>query len=89
MFRCMKDNDLRRLPPSRVPLVDHVKRACYQACFIWQETRYDIDLPDPENWGWGMIDNTYKPRWQQQDCPVKVSKLIDTCSCQKRSCKKL
>ena len=50
LFKCMKDSDLRRLPPSRVGLQGHTKRACYQAGFIWKETYHDIDLPNPENW---------------------------------------
>ena len=74
LFKCMKDSDLRRLSPTRVALEEHTKRACYQACFIWKETYHDIDLPNPENWGWFFCYNMYKPRGQQQDCPVTLQK---------------
>ena len=36
-FQKSTDDDLRKLPPSREALWQHVKRSCYQAGYVWQE----------------------------------------------------
>ena len=87
LFKYMKDSDLRKLPPSREALEQHTRRACYQAGYVWKETVRDIVLPNPENWGWVLEENVYKPRWQQQNCPISIEKLTITCSCHKGTCK--
>ena len=51
-FECSPDNDLRKLPMSRPGLIQHVKRSCYQAGYLWRECNENIDLPHPTLWGW-------------------------------------
>ena len=46
-FQKSTDDDLRKLPPSSEALLQHTKRACYQAGYLWQECESDLDLPDP------------------------------------------
>ena len=40
------DNNLRHLPPSRDVLLQHAKRACYQAGYLWRETISTVELPN-------------------------------------------
>ena len=36
MFKSLTDKDLWKLPPSRRALEKHIRRACYQAGYVWQ-----------------------------------------------------
>ena len=51
-FEKSVDDDLRKLPPSREALSQHVRRSCYQAGYLWQECQADLLLPEPKEWGW-------------------------------------
>ena len=86
-FECNPDNDLRKLPMSRPGLLQHVKRSCYQAGYIWRECNENIDLPDLTLWGWCRQEgNILVPKWQ--DIPtIEIPPLIDTCSCKTGLCK--
>ena len=87
LFKYIKDSDLWKLSPSREALEYYTRRACYQAGYVWKETVCDIVLPNPDNWGWVLEETVYKPRWQQQNCPISIEKLTITCSCHKGTCK--
>ena len=87
LFKYMNNSDLWKLPPSREVLEQHTRRAFYQACYVWKETVRDIALPNPENWGWVLEENVYKPRWQQRNCPISIEKLTINCSCHNGTCK--
>ena len=49
MFKSLTDNDLQKLPPSRIALEQDTRRACYQVGYVWQESVGDLTLPSPEN----------------------------------------
>ena len=51
-FKLSSNNDLRIVPPSKNALLQHVKRACYQAGYLWKEALSNIEIPDPNLWGW-------------------------------------
>ena len=41
------------LPPTRAALLQHTKRAAYQAGHIWAKMMIpDPELPSPDGWGW-------------------------------------
>lgn len=82
----MLDNDLRKLPISRLGLVEHAKRSCYQAGYLWQESIENVYLPDPVLWGWTRHENRLVPRWQEGDT-LPISGVILTCSCRTNGCK--
>ena len=46
-FERSGDNDLRKIPMSRPGLVEHTKRSCYQAGYLWRECIGNVTLPDP------------------------------------------
>ena len=84
------DDDLRKLPPSRAALEQHVKRSCYQAGYLWQESESDLILPNPTEWGWRFDEasNGFVPRWSSSKSSVDLEKFITTCSCKTAKCKR-
>ena len=82
------DNDLRKLPPGRDALVQHIKRACLQAGYLWRESIEDFQLPDPTLWGWiRNEDGSYRPLWESQTGTVDFDKFVMTCACAAQKCK--
>ena len=77
MFRTSSDNDFRKLPPCRNALIEHAKRASYQAGFLWQESVEDFDLPSPTIWGWTLDgNNAYIPLWSSETPTVDINTFI-------------
>ena len=58
-FERSADNDLRKLPMPRPALVQHSKRSCYQAGFLWRECIANVTLPDSTLWGWSQDGKTW------------------------------
>ena len=87
-FTMSTDDDLRKLPPGRDALTEHIKRACYQAGYLWRESSDNVSLPDPTLWGWKRNDNgQYEPLWET--APSQRSdfeKFISTCFCGAQKC---
>ena len=55
---------LENIPPTEDALLQHVKRAAYQADFIWGQSLENIQqLPNLSDWGWQQIDDRWTPRW--------------------------
>lgn len=88
-FQMSSDNDLRKLPPGRDALMQHTKRACYQAGYIWRESFEDFPMPNPELWGWIRDENGHLiPHWEVIHSTVQLEDFILTCSSQKcKNCK--
>ena len=87
-FQKSTDDDVRKLPPSREALSQHVKRSCYQAGYLWQESLSDLSLPEPTEWGWTYdAINGYIPLWLSAFSSVDLEKFITTCTCITAKCK--
>ena len=53
LFLKLCENNLRRLPPTRDALPQHIFRAAYAAGRIWGKTlKHDTQVPSPTEWGW-------------------------------------
>ena len=88
-FQKSTDDDLRKLPPSREALLQHTKRACYQAGYLWQESESDLDLPDPKLWGWTFNeDRGLIPCWLTATSTIDLEKFVTTCSCKTGKCER-
>ena len=84
-FITSTDNNIRSLPPSRDALLQHAKRAAYQAGYLWRETTANVKLPDPTIWGWKRgINGTLLPLWEVETCPTEIYLFITTCKCYKQ-----
>ena len=86
LHRC--DDNFKKIAPSYSALCMHVKRACYQAGYLWAECLCDVSLPNPCEWGW-MRDNEghLAPQWLPESVSVDHGKLLVTCSCKTKKCK--
>ncbi len=48
----LADSNIRHLPVSLRGLIEHVKRACFQAGWLWQEVVNNSIVQNPADWGW-------------------------------------
>ena len=74
-----------QLPPSENVLVQHAKRACYQAK-IWRSSlEGDTSIPSPyDNYEWIMNDTVLRDNWFTfMTAPQQCLELL-SCSCKKQ-----
>ena len=71
---------------SREGLIEHTKRSCYQAGYIWQECLDNVVQPEPTQWGWTKKEGKLVPRWKAVKT-FDISSVTSTCSCKINSCK--
>ena len=86
-FEHTAHNNLRFLPPSRNGLLQHCKRAAYEAGWVQRQCMENVELPDPTLWGWREMNDEFIPRWQEIEDPIDAIKIVTaTCSCVKAKC---
>ena len=87
-FTRLADPNLRNIPVSRKGLLEHTRRACLQAGWLWREGKSNVAAQDPTNWGWTKSDGKFVPKWHTLDEDTDVLKVIQVCNCKKALCKK-
>ena len=86
-FEHSAHGNLRLLPPSRSGLVEHAKRAAYEAGWTWFQCLENVDMPSPLEWGWREDNSgTFLPKWQDMEIPIEAEFVVSTCSCVKAKC---
>ena len=80
--------NLRALVPSQSGILQHIKRACIQAGYLWKLCELEVTIPDPIEWGWKSLpDGSFVPRWQDEAVIDGIIKpVISTCACSKGVC---
>jgi len=78
-----KGRDINNIPPSQGALLQHVKRAVYQAGYCWSQTlKLIMELPQPEGWGWTATEEgQWEVIWSNLPEVSKVSKELTRCGC--------
>ena len=73
----------RNLIISKKGLLQHTKRACLQAGWIWKECEANVQAPCPTNWGWirDSNDGSFLPKWQVDMDIFDINAIITTCTC--------
>lgn len=57
-----KGRPLENIPQTQAALLQHNRRAAYQAGYCWgQATVPSPILPNPQNWGWTMVNDEWQP----------------------------
>ena len=52
------------IPPTESALIEHTKRAVYQAGHVWgQSLILEPALPSPKQWSWKEDDHNWQPNW--------------------------
>ena len=75
------------IPPTQGALIQHIKRAIYQASFIWaQSLKASSDLPSPEDWGYKLTDFGWVPHWTDLQDASTACHEHKRCGC-KKGCK--
>ena len=79
-----KSRQMQNLPPTQAALMEHIKRACYQAGYCWAcALQTEPELPSPSDWGWQKLTDKWEPKWSSlQPLSNSCSELI-SCQCKK------
>ena len=84
-----KGRSIDSIPPTSAALSKHVLRSSYIAGYVWgQSIIANQVLPNPEEWGWKIVDGNFIPHWTDlPDATVACRQLIK-CSCNpEKGCK--
>ena len=88
---CQKSRPMDGLPPTQSALIEHTKRAAYQAGHIWAQMLVTVPkLPSPGEWGWQETNNGWEVEWTTLPEASKACRELLRCGCQKgcrRQCK--
>ena len=75
---------MENIPPSQAALLEHSKRAAFQAGHIWGQTLVsEPEVPTPGEWGWEELDKKWSILWPQLPEASKSCLELLFCKCQK------
>ena len=94
---CQGNKTMENIPPTADCLLQHARRAAYQAS-VWATSEHPQQgRPTPESWGWtwNECDKKWAPVWITQPIANKACLELVKCGCQSKkgcgarcSCKK-
>ena len=59
-----KGRAIESLPPTQAALIQHTKRAAYQAGHCWAQMMIaEPELPSPTEWGWNKVEDGWEVCW--------------------------
>ena len=84
-----KGRSIENIPPTKAALVQHIKRAVYQAGYCWaQATTPSPVLPCPSEWGWKRKEPcSWEANWTSLPEATVACRELLRCGC-KKGCKK-
>ena len=91
---CQKGRVFEAIPPTQAALLQHTKRAVYQAGHCWGQTLLvRPHLPSPSEWGWVLETDGWQPFWTNLPEVTASCQQLVKCGCSKGcrgncSCKK-
>ena len=72
-----KGRSIEGIPPSKAALIQHTKRATYQAGYRWGHVMIEApELPSPSDWGW-----TRKEPNGWEVCWITLPEATKACMC--------
>lgn len=75
------------IPPTRAALIQHTKRAAYQAGWVWaQACLSQPKVESPADWGWEKIGDEWKVFWTTKTPIAKNCEQLTKCGCQSVCC---
>ena len=80
-----KGRPMDGLPPSQAALVEHIKRAAYQAGHVWAQMFVAVPtLPSPGEWGWlQTTEGSWKVKWTTLAEASHACRELLRCACKK------
>ena len=86
-----KQRSYDAIPPTSAALMEHAKRAAYQAGIIWgQATVTNPEVVSPADWGWNQKGDIWQICWTMLPPIAASCQELTQCSCKKgcnRRCK--
>lgn len=78
-----RKNNVRQIPPTSASLEQHIRRATYQAGYVWGQALLPSPaLPSPTSWGWTKTDEgLYEPYWTTLAEASKACYELVACKC--------
>ena len=75
------------IPPTESALIEHTKRAVYQAGHVWgQSLILEPVLPSLKEWGWKEDDHNWQPHWTSLPTVAACRQELAKCGCKKQNC---
>ena len=75
---------LENIPPTQAALVQHTRRAAYQAGHVWATClQREPQLPSPSDWGWTNESSRWEPVWSDLSQAQKTFYELIKCNCKK------
>lgn len=79
-----KETGLDAIPPAQAALLQHTKRAAYQAGHCRGQARKPHpQLPCPRNWGWSPSADGWQPLWTTLPDVTASCRELVKCGCKK------
>ena len=77
------------IPPTKASLLEHTKKAAYQAGYCWgQMLAPSPRLPSPSQWGWIQKEGRWHPFWTSLPEVIKSCRELLRCGCRKSNCRR-
>lgn len=77
-----KQRSFDSIPPTQAALLEHAKRAAYQAGVIWsQATVSQPETQSPGNWGWIQEADVWKIFWSTLPPVATICQELTKCGC--------
>ena len=68
------------LLPTKEALTEHIKRATYQAGYVWDQSLIaEQVLPSPDKWGWAESESGWVPFWTPLPQATKALEELVRC----------
>jgi len=82
-----KSREIENIPPTAAAVLQHTKRAAFQAGHIWGQCLVPKPfVPSPDDWGWEKCDGEWGVVWPTLPEAAKACYELLSCKC-KKTCK--
>jgi len=84
---CQKEKSMERLPATQDALMQHTKRAVYQAGIWCTSDQIEQHVPSPEYWPWEwtLAEDTWIPVWTKLPIAARVCSELIKCGCKSKN----
>ena len=78
---CHKNRTMDKLPPTNDAVLQHVRRAVYQAGIWTTSTQTQLVIPSPHDFTWAKILDSWVPGWVTISEASRACRELINCSC--------
>ena len=78
---CQKNRPMDRIPPTQDALLQHTRRAVYQAGIWTTSTQAEPVVPSPQEFAWTKVSDLWVPVWMTIPEVSRACSELIKCSC--------